>query len=72
MVPADLDVLAKVQVEYQSFEGWKTSIASVTTYEALPKNCKRYVEFIEDYLGTRIEWIGVGPGRGEMISKLPR
>ncbi|KAM6500058.1 Adenylosuccinate synthetase [Amanita muscaria] len=67
--PADLDLLAKVQVEYMSLPGWKVSIENVTRYEDLPQTCRKYVEFIEHFLGIPIEWIGVGPGRERMIRK---
>lgn len=66
---ADLGVLEKVNVEYVTLPGWQTSIASTTSYDALPENCKKYIEFIENYLGVPIEWIGVGPGRESMILK---
>lgn len=67
--PADLDVLAQVEVQYVTLPGWKTSIADIRTYDALPENCKRYVEYIEKFLDVGIEWIGVGPGRNSMIKK---
>jgi len=67
--PADLDVLAKVDVKYATLPGWKTSIAKVTSYEELPENCKTYITFVETYLKVDVEWIGVGPGRESMIKK---
>ena len=67
--PADLDVLAKVEVQYVTLPGWKTTIADIRTYDALPENCKKYVEYIEKFLDVGIEWIGVGPGRNSMIKK---
>ncbi|KAF7799358.1 hypothetical protein EIP86_010590 [Pleurotus ostreatoroseus] len=67
--PADLGVLDKVQVEYVTLPGWQTSIASARTYDALPENCRKYVEFIEASLGVPVEWIGVGPARESMIKK---
>ena len=66
---ADLGVLEKVEVQYVTLPGWQTSIASVTSYEALPENCRKYIEFIEEFLGVPIEWVGVGPGRESMITK---
>lgn len=50
--PADLDLLARVEVEYETMPGWKTSIAACRTYEALPENAKRYVARIEELLGV--------------------
>ncbi|KAF9460680.1 Adenylosuccinate synthetase [Collybia nuda] len=67
--PADLDVLAKVEVEYVTLPGWKTPITEITEYDALPENCKKYLAFIEEVSGVPIEWIGVGPGRESMLSK---
>ena len=62
-------MLDKVQVEYVTLPGWQTSIASARTYDALPENCRKYVEFIEASLGVPVEWIGVGPARESMIKK---
>ncbi|KAF8633460.1 hypothetical protein AX15_001420 [Amanita polypyramis BW_CC] len=67
--PADLELLDKVEVEYVSFAGWKSSIAGVRKYEELPVECRKYVEYIEEYLGVGVEWIGVGPGRESMIDR---
>ena len=68
--PADLEILAKVEVQYVEMPGWKTSIAEITKYEDLPENCRKYVEFIEDFVGVKVGWIGVGPGRGASFSTL--
>lgn len=68
--PADLDLLERVKVEYETLPGWQTSIAHTDTYKELPENCRKYVEFIEKFLGVSIGWIGVGPGRNSMIRKL--
>ncbi|PWZ03617.1 putative ADE12-adenylosuccinate synthetase [Testicularia cyperi] len=67
--PADLEVLAKVEVQYKTVPGWKADITGVRTYEELPQNCRNYVEFIEQFLGVKIEWIGVGPARDAMIHR---
>jgi len=67
--PADLDILDKVTVEYVTLPGWKSSIGSITNYEDLPPNCKKYVEYIEEFLKVPVQWIGVGPGRESMIKK---
>lgn len=67
--PADLDTLARVEVVYQEFPGWKESIENVQKFEDLPENCRKYVEFIEQYLGVPVGWIGTGPAREAMIKK---
>ncbi|KAI0263449.1 Adenylosuccinate synthetase [Gloeopeniophorella convolvens] len=67
--PANLDTLAKVEVDYVTLPGWNASIAGAASYEELPENCKKYIVFIEEYLKVPIEWIGVGPGRESMLRK---
>lgn len=65
--PADLEILAKVQVQYKTLPGWKGDISKVTSFDELPLTCRQYVEFIEQFLNVHIKWIGVGPGREAMI-----
>ncbi|KAF7296582.1 Adenylosuccinate synthetase [Mycena chlorophos] len=67
--PADLGVLARVEVRYVTLPGWKTSISAVREYGELPENCKAYVEYIEGFLKVPIKWIGVGPERDAMLAK---
>lgn len=67
--PADLEVLAKVEVQYKTLPGWQQDISKAQTWEELPENCRNYVEFIEQFLGVKIEWIGVGPARESMIHR---
>lgn len=65
--PADLEILANVQVKYETLPGWQTDISKITSFNDLPINCQRYVEYIENFLNVHIKWIGVGPGRESMI-----
>ncbi|KAM0787603.1 hypothetical protein ACM66B_003671 [Microbotryomycetes sp. NB124-2] len=67
--PADLDQLAQVEVQYVELPGWKQSIENVTKFEDLPENCRKYVEFIEQFLGVKVGWIGTGPARDSMIKR---
>ena len=67
--PADLNILAKVDVQYKTFKGWRGPISNCTSYEQLPDTCREYIEFIENFLGVHIEWIGVGPGREAMVHR---
>lgn len=67
--PEDLNVVEKVEVVYETLPGWNTPITDCKTYEDLPENAKKYIEFIENYLNVKVEWIGVGPGRESMVVK---
>ena len=65
--PAAAKKLDEVQVKYQTFKGWKTSTTGVTKWNELPKAAQEYLEFIEQFVGSKIKYIGTGPGREHMI-----
>ncbi|KAL7422449.1 Adenylosuccinate synthase [Cryptotrichosporon argae] len=66
--PADLDRLAQVDVQYVTLPGWKSDITNCKTFADLPANCQAYVKYIEDFLGVKVEYIGVGPARESTIT----
>ncbi|KAJ1913645.1 Adenylosuccinate synthase [Mycoemilia scoparia] len=65
--PADLQKLESAKVNYVTLPGWKSDISKCRTWDQLPEACQKYVEFIARELNVPIEWIGVGPGRDDMI-----
>lgn len=52
---------------YKSFPGWHTDTSAVKSYSDLPDMEKKYVNFINDYLGISIQYISNGPGRDQII-----
>eukprot|EP00899_Mesostigma_viride_P000861 jgi/Mesvir1/10776/Mv13836-RA.1 len=68
-VPANLEVLEKVKVDYEIMEGWTEDISKARSYTDLPKAARAYVERVEELVGIPITWIGVGPGRDAIITK---
>ena len=67
--PADLDVLEKAEVVYETLPGWQSDISNIRKYEDLPQNAKLYIQRIEELLDIPVRWIGVGPGRDALITK---
>lgn len=47
--------------------GWKCDIRGIKSYEELPENCRKYVEFIEQRIGYPITMVSNGPGRNDII-----
>jgi len=68
-MPAHVNDLAKVKVEYITFPGWTEDISLSRKYEDLPLNARKYVEAIEQLLEVPVTWIGVGAGREAIIEK---
>ncbi|TLS20936.1 uncharacterized protein PpBr36_10695 [Pyricularia pennisetigena] len=65
--PADLSLLERCEVVYKEFEGWNTPTTHIKKFEELPAQARQYVEFIEQYVGVKVGWIGTGPDREDMI-----
>lgn len=52
---------------YEELEGWDEDISHARSYDELPSNAKRYIEFIEKYLGINVYLVSVGPERSQNI-----
>lgn len=52
---------------YKEFAGWQEEVEGITQLEKLPKNCRAYIDFIEEYLETPIGMISTGPKRSDII-----
>ncbi len=66
-VPTDLsDVYRGTKIECKKFDGWEIP-EGCKTYSDLPSEAKRYIEFIEDFVGVPIAFIGIGPKDEDMI-----
>jgi adenylosuccinate synthase len=65
--PASLEDLAKCVPIYEEFDGWDESVAAARSYAELPENAKIYLRRIEEFTGTRISIISVGPKRDQTM-----
>lgn len=68
--PASLEVLARCKPVYEEFDGWDDSISKAKTYDELPDNAKKYLKRIEDFTGTKVSIVSVGPKREETIIRV--
>uniref|UniRef100_A0A3B5BIA5 Adenylosuccinate synthetase n=1 Tax=Stegastes partitus TaxID=144197 RepID=A0A3B5BIA5_9TELE len=50
--PANMDVLQKVEVEYETFPGWKTDTSAARKWNDLPAKAQNYIRFIENHIGV--------------------
>lgn len=57
----------RVKPIYKVFKGWLSDTTKCTTYDSLPSLAKEYIEFIEQYIGVKTKYIGVGPDRANTI-----
>ena len=60
-------LLEKAKPVLEVLPGWKSDIRGIKTYEELPENCRKYIEFVEEQIGFPITMISNGPGRDDII-----
>ena len=60
-------LLEKCTPVYEKLPGWKCDIRGVKSYDELPENCRKYVEFIEKACGAPIHMVSNGPRRDEIL-----
>jgi adenylosuccinate synthase len=65
--PSDVKSLTHIRPIYESFEGWKTTLAGATSYGDLPANARRYTEALAHLSGTPLWIVSVGPRRDQTI-----
>jgi len=58
----------KFEPVYKSFKGWNIATNAAISYDGLPDSMKTYVDFINQYLGVKINFISNGPGREQLIT----
>lgn len=59
--------LLKAKPVYRMMPGWKTDIRGIKNYEELPKNCRDYIDAVEQEIGVPVTMVSNGPGRDEII-----
>jgi len=60
-MPTNLD---NVKPIYQEFDGWDHS-KGVKDFNKLPQNAKKYLKFMEDFIGVKIALVSTGAERGD-------
>jgi len=65
--PTDVASLEQITPVYETFQGWKTPLSSVTAFQHLPAAARRYLEAIAHLTGTAITLVSVGPRRDQTI-----
>ncbi len=62
--------LMRAKPVWKVLPGWKCDITGIRTYEELPPNCRRYVEFIESEIGFPVTYVSNGPSREDIITRV--
>ena len=65
--PTNNEVLERCEPVYEELPGWDQPTASVQRLEELPEGARRYVQRLEELVGTPVHLISTGPTREETV-----
>lgn len=63
--PASVPRLNAARPVLEKFAGWKTNLRECGSYSKMPKNAKKYIEYIEAFTGSPVEIVSVGSERND-------
>lgn len=67
--PVDISLLEGCEPVYEELPGWDEDITSCKSFDLLPENARKYIEFIERESGCPVAMVGVGPDRTQNINR---
>ncbi|HVB31599.1 MAG TPA: adenylosuccinate synthase [Gemmatimonadaceae bacterium] len=65
--PSDLAALEQVTPRYEWLDGWRSSTAQARRLTDLPSAARRYLDRLQDTVGTPVTYVSVGTRRDQII-----
>ena len=66
-LPLDLDEINQLSTEYIELNGWKEKTKNKRDFSELPLNAKKYISFIEEFVGVPVTLLSTSPEREDTI-----
>ncbi len=66
-VPASIRKLGRCTPIYEELKGWNTPTTECTTWDELPEQAQKYIEYLEKLTGVKIHILSVGPRRSSTL-----
>ena len=66
-IPPQISGFERIEPVYTKLPGWQTSTFGIDSYDGLPEQAKRYLEFLEKETGAKIGIVSTGPDREQTM-----
>ena len=66
-IPTTRKAFAKLEIKYETFQGWEEDISAARSFDDLPANAQKYVAALEEMVKCPMSVIGVGMDREDLI-----
>lgn len=63
--------LHKAEPVYRDFPGWSRDTSAISTVADLPHEARNLIDFVEEEVGVPVDWLGLGPGRDQIVEMHP-
>lgn len=70
--PLDQDLLQNCKPIYDELPGWPEDISKISNYNDLPENAKKYIQYVEKMVNTKISMVSVGSRRKQTIQVIEK
>ena len=70
--PLDQDLLQNCKPIYDELPGWPEDISKISDYNDLPENAKKYIQYVEKMVNTKISMVSVGSRRRQTIQVIEK
>lgn len=67
--PVDISLLEGCEPVYEELPGWNEDLGKCTSFDELPENAKKYIEFIEKQADCHVSMVGVGQDRTQNLTR---
>ncbi len=67
LIPNQLSKVGRCKPVYKTFPGWKQDTTGCRSWNDLPENAKRYLEFLSELVDVKIGMVSVGASREQSI-----
>ena len=66
-LPAASEDQFNIKPIYKTLPGWQTKTKGIRNMSDLPENAKKYIYFLEDFVGAKVSSISTSPERDDTI-----
>ena len=67
-LPGDPGFLDNCEPVYEDHPGWQQDTSNITSYEDLPENARKYVDRMQELVGTKVDLVSVGKSRKQTLA----
>ncbi len=68
-MPATCGELAGAEPVYECLPGWRTDTSAIATWDKLPSEARRYLDFLEAQSEVEIGCVSLGPERNQTVAR---